>query len=132
MAHRTAQQAQPADTAPPDIAAMRAAVAELLGPDDGPDVFPPAAGELDDLTLQIRGHMELLVPEVEQAAARLPKDDIPRFCALACVGEARRKLSEDPRPGLSAAVAHARRLARSLRALVDHYSALSAEVADHG
>lgn len=36
------------------------------------------------------------IPEVEAAAFRLGKDDIPRACALACVGEARMRLRLEP------------------------------------
>ncbi|MFI9764387.1 DUF6415 family natural product biosynthesis protein [Streptomyces sp. NPDC051963] len=91
----------------------------------GPDVLPPTRAELDILTAALRGHMELLAPEVEQATGRLDEESIPRFCALACVGEARRKLSLEPRPGLNRAASHARRLARVLNALCDHYQDLT-------
>lgn len=68
----------------------------------------------------LRGHMQLIIPEIEQAAEKLPADDIPRYCALACVGEARARLNA--RPGLMPydPVAHVRRLGRSLPALCDH------------
>lgn len=120
MSHTTAARAR-ADQRPPDIEGMRATVARLLGPDDAPAVLPPAADELPALVSTLRGHLELLVPEVETAALRLPDSSIPRYCAVACVGEARGKLRAEPRPGLSGAVAHGRRLARVLRALCDHY-----------
>lgn len=85
----------------------------------------PAADELDTLLLQLRGHIELLIPDVEKATLRLPKDDIPRYCALACIGEARRKLAIVPKPGPGSAVAYARRLSRVVHALADHYESLS-------
>jgi hypothetical protein len=69
--------------------------------------------------------MELIGPEVEAAAGKLPEDDIPRYCALACVGEARGKLRAVPARGAAGAQSHARRLARSLAALCDHYEALT-------
>ncbi|MFD1277245.1 DUF6415 family natural product biosynthesis protein [Streptomyces kaempferi] len=87
------------DGCPPDIATMRASARRFLAEDS----TPPSAHELETLTLQLRGHMQLLIPEVDQVIARLPEDDVPRYCALACVGEARRKLDIAPRPGLSAA-----------------------------
>ncbi|GAA3777674.1 hypothetical protein GCM10023083_12820 [Streptomyces phyllanthi] len=59
--------------------------------------------------------------EVEQAALKLSKESIPRYCALACVGEARRRLAATPRPSLGGPAAYARRLARSLNFLCDHY-----------
>ncbi|WP_328441740.1 DUF6415 family natural product biosynthesis protein [Streptomyces sp. NBC_00444] len=110
--------------APPDIATMRAATASLLGPDDAPDALPPPTDETDTLTLQLRGHIELMIPEVEQAAGSRFKD-VQSYCAMACAGEARRKMGVTPRAGLDAGVAYARRLARSLNALCDHYETLS-------
>lgn len=116
---------QPSNTeAPLDIATMRTAIDRLLDPDAAPDVLPPTGDELETLTRQIRGHMELLAPEVEQAAEKLSKESIPRYCALACVGEARRRLADTPRPAPGGAAAYARRLARSLNALCDHFEHL--------
>lgn len=108
--------------APPDIATMRETARRLLGADDGPDALPPSVDEVDLLTLALRGHLELLVPDVEQVVGK-PRD-IPRYCALACVGEARGKLRATPAPGMYGAIAHARRLARVLNALCDHYENL--------
>ncbi|WAZ26955.1 DUF6415 family natural product biosynthesis protein [Streptomyces cinnabarinus] len=104
-----------------DIVTMRASVAQVLPP----EVTPTDRVVLAALTGMLRGHMHLLIPEVEQAAAALPADDVPRYVALACVGEARGKL--DVCPGLmpSDAQAYVRRLGRSLLALCDHYEALT-------
>lgn len=110
---------------PPDIETMREVVNRLLDPDAAPDVLPPTAEELDTLTLQIRGHLDLLMPEVEQAALRLSKQSIPRYCMLACLGEARGKLSKQPASGEYGALVHARRLARALNALCDHHETLT-------
>ncbi|MEU2859913.1 DUF6415 family natural product biosynthesis protein [Streptomyces mirabilis] len=99
---------------------MRSAVRRLLAE----DAQPPSLDELETLTLQLRGHIALLIPEVEATAGRLPKDDVPRYCALACVGEARGKLSQQARPGAGGDAAHARRLARVLNALCDHHENL--------
>lgn len=127
MAHRTAHPAPAADLdrTPPDIAGMRATVARLLGPDDGPEALPPAADEVPTLISTVRGHLQLLIPEVDAITARLPKDDIPRYCARACIGEANGKLAAQPRADYAGSVAYARRLARSLNALCDHYEALT-------
>ena len=76
------------------------------------------------MTATLRVHLELLALEVEAAAGNLDKESIPRYCALACVGEARGKLSAEPRPGPGGDVAYARRLARVLNALCDHYETL--------
>lgn len=104
-----------------DVPTMRQTVVRLLGSESE----PPAGEELETLTALLRGHMELLVPEIEQAAVRLPHDDVPRYCALACVGEARLKLRARPGPGEYGALAHARRLARVLGALCDHHETLT-------
>lgn len=111
--------------APPDIATMRQAVDQLLDPDAVPEALPPTGDELNTLTLQLRGHLDLLMPEVEAVVQQLPKDDIPRYCALACLGEARGKLRAQPSPTAHGPVAYARRLARVLNALCDHYETLS-------
>ncbi|MFF8728102.1 DUF6415 family natural product biosynthesis protein [Streptomyces sp. NPDC015171] len=126
MAHRTSPGTPAVDVArrPLDTAGMKASAFRLLGPDDGPDALPPAADEVPTLISTLRGHLELLIPEVEAAADRRPEDDIPRFCAHACVGEARRKLAANPRAGHSEAVAYARRLARVVKALCEHSETL--------
>lgn len=118
----TQRTAQPTDPRPVDMETMRAATRRLLAE----DAELPAFAELDTLTLRLRGHMMLIIPEVEMAAGRLPKDDIPRYCALACVGEARMRLNLTAGRGLPAGIAHARRLSRSLNALCDHYENLRA------
>ena len=115
---------QHAETLPTDLSLMRETAQILLGPDAAPDVLPPSTDELDTLTRTLRGHLELLAPEVEQAARRLDEESIPRYCALACVEEVRGKLGAQPRPGLGGAAAYARRLARTLNALCNHYEGL--------
>jgi hypothetical protein len=110
---------------PPDIATMRAIVDRLLGPDAVPETLPPAPGEIGTRTLQLRGHLELLLPEVEETAQKLPRASIPRYCALACAGEARERLRTEPAPRFGGPVGHARRLARTLNALCDHWEALT-------
>ncbi|MFJ4828375.1 DUF6415 family natural product biosynthesis protein [Streptomyces sp. NPDC088747] len=113
---------QRTDKRPLDMETMRASARRLLAA----DAELPAFEELETLTLGIRGHMMLLIPEVLTVAERQPKDDIPRYCALACVGEARAKLNLQAKPGLPAGIAHAMRLSRCLNALCDHYENLSA------
>jgi hypothetical protein len=98
------------------MATMRTAARRLLAE----DAEPPSVDELDTLTLQLRGFVMLLIPKVEIAAGRLPKDDIPRACARACVGESRMRLNLEPGPTLPAGIAHAQRLSRSVNALCDH------------
>jgi hypothetical protein len=91
------------------------------------DAEPPSPEELEILTLTLRGHIMLAIPEVEIAAGRLPEDDIPRACALACVGEARMRLNLEPGRTLPAGIAHAQRLARSVNALCDHLENLGGD-----
>jgi len=126
MAQRNAHPTPTADAAglPPDITGMRATVSRLLGPDDGPDTLPPAGDELPILTSTLRGHLELLIPDVEAAARLLDRDSIPRYCAIACVGEARGKLRAAASPVPGGDAAYARKLARVLGALCDHYETL--------
>ncbi|MDT9695379.1 DUF6415 family natural product biosynthesis protein [Streptomyces sp. P17] len=106
---------------PVDIATMRANVAQVLPP----EVTPTDRATLETLTEMLRGHMQLLIPEIEQAAAELPADDVPRYCALVSVGEARMKLNARPGRLPYDAVAYVRRLGRSLLALCDHYETLT-------
>ncbi|MGW6735722.1 DUF6415 family natural product biosynthesis protein [Streptomyces sp. NPDC055013] len=127
MATDTPHLPAPADQGsadPPDILTMRASVRRLLGPDDAPDALPPNAGELDTITLTLRGHLALIIPEVERAVGPRPKDT-STFCALGCVGEARGKLRHMPGATWESRVVHARRLARVLNALCDHYERLA-------
>ncbi|MEU6003535.1 DUF6415 family natural product biosynthesis protein [Streptomyces sp. NPDC047197] len=69
----------------------------------------------------------LTIPEVESAAWKLAEDDVPRACALACIGEARMKLGTEARPGPPAGIAHAQKLARVLNALADHFENLGGD-----
>ncbi|MFJ9760064.1 DUF6415 family natural product biosynthesis protein [Streptomyces sp. NPDC101149] len=108
-------------TQPVDIDTMRHSISRLIGPDTESLEGPELAG----LTGLLRGHMQLIIPEIEQAAGNLPRDDVPRYCALACIGEARTKLRAPAGDGPDRAAAYARRLARSLAALCDHYEALT-------
>ncbi|MFM9537923.1 DUF6415 family natural product biosynthesis protein [Streptomyces turgidiscabies] len=120
MANGTAQpsaESKP-DHVPLDVPTMRETAARLLAE----DAELPSLEELETLTLLLRGMIMLAIPEVEQKTAGLPEDDVPRACALACVGEARMRLRLEPgNQTLPAGVAHAQRLARSVRALSDHY-----------
>ncbi|KUM79271.1 DUF6415 family natural product biosynthesis protein [Streptomyces curacoi] len=123
--NRTPQEAAPT-TRPVDVATMRAAVDRLLDPDAVPEALPPAADEIATLTLQLRGHIELLAPEVEQAAMRL-KPGRRRWSVLECVWEARSRLEAEPSSRTGGAVGHARRLARVLDALCDHNEQLGVD-----
>ncbi|MEV5103048.1 DUF6415 family natural product biosynthesis protein [Streptomyces massasporeus] len=126
-------QETPTDTAAlalPDLEKMRESAGLVLNRDGAPETVPPAGDELDTLTAALRGHIALLTPEVDQAARLLPENSKTRASALACVGEARGKLRA-PELGFAVqagGVMYARRLARVLTALCDHYDIVSAEV----
>ncbi|WP_328506907.1 DUF6415 family natural product biosynthesis protein [Streptomyces sp. NBC_00391] len=109
------------DPIPLDIETMRVTARRLLAE----RAEPPSFDEWETLTLQLRGHIMVALPEVEAAAGALPEGDVPRACALACVGEARRRLGLEPGPTLPAGIAHAQRLARSVNALCDHHENLT-------
>jgi hypothetical protein len=103
---------------------MRETASQLLGPDDAPDFLPPGSAELDTLTRTLLDHLEVLLSDVEELAAARRKS-IEQYCALACIGEARRKLSITPESDLLSRALHARRLARSVDALCTHYERLT-------
>jgi hypothetical protein len=113
--------AQPQQTAPIDLETMRAATRRLLAE----DAELPSEGELETLTLQLRGHLMLAIPVVEEPACRFPEDDVPRACAHAAVMEAHVRLGVKPGWTLPSQIAYAQRLARSVNALCDHYENLS-------
>lgn len=105
---------------------MRATARRLLDPDAAACALPPAADELVVLLGALRGHLELMVREVEMLAGQQQDEAILRYCALAGVAEARRKLGLPAGIGLSGKVAYARRLARVLNALCQHHHDLKA------
>ena len=103
------------------VSTMRDSARRLLAE----DADPLAPDELDTLAHTLREHIRLLMPEVASAAWHEPKDSIPRYCALACIGEARNelRLGDDGPPPIR--LSAARKLARVLNALCDHYENLS-------
>ena len=105
---------------PPDIETMRESARLLLV--EGAEL--PALDELDTLTLALRGHIHVLIPEVANAAGREPQDSVPKYCALACIGEAHTKLRLGDDSALPVMVL-ARKLARVVNALCDHYENLN-------
>jgi hypothetical protein len=123
MPHRIARPAVTTDLdqVPPDIATMRATARRLLAE----DAAPISPDELETLRLALRGHLQLLIPIIEAMTLGLPKDDVPRACALACTREAytRLRLGVGDYPPVRMSVAM--RLARSVQALCDHYENLA-------
>lgn len=130
MPHRTAPSVARAelDQDPPDIATMRTTAHRLLAE----HAEPVGPEQLETLWLALYGHMQLLAPLIEEMVLGLPKDDAPRACALACVGEAhmRVRLGGGGTPPVHVSVAT--QLARSVNALCDHYDRLASDLADKG
>lgn len=112
-------------TTPVDIATMRDTVNRLLDPDAVPEALPPTGDEPQALTALVRGHIEVLAPEVEAAARTLKPGSTRRCTTLGCVWEARSRLEAQPSPRFGGAPGYARRLARTLSALCDHYETLT-------
>jgi hypothetical protein len=111
-------------TQPVDVATMRETVNRLLDPDAVPEALPPVGAELETLTATVRGHLQLLTPEVEAAARTLKAGSTERSIVLGCVWEARSRLEAAPSSRTGGPVAYARRLARALNALCDHHESL--------
>lgn len=112
MTQRTAPAPSPAEQDPADIETMRATIARALTPEN-------PAEETREVLALLHGEIALMLPELEAGIARLPKNDGARYCALACVGEARMKLRASSAPVEDDA--RARSLARTLAALCDHH-----------
>lgn len=104
----------------PDIAAMRADAAKLIG-EDAP---LPRWETVQKLAHLYRCHILGLIPAVQTRVARHPVDDVPAAVARACIEEARRRLDEIEANGLDGEVKRTQRLARSVLALTDHYENL--------
>jgi hypothetical protein len=108
-----------------DIEAMRDTVGLVLQVSDAPHTqFGFDAEELQTLTERLRGHLHVLIPEVERLLRGLPKGGVERYCGLACLGDARQRLRAVPSHRYGGPPGHARRLARALHALCEHYAAI--------
>ncbi|WP_217552028.1 DUF6415 family natural product biosynthesis protein [Streptomyces sp. GbtcB6] len=117
------------DRLPPiDVPAMRASARRLLSGDAG----DPAPDEVPVMISTLRGHLELITPVVERVAALKPDDDrgwtVPVNCAIIAAADTRRTMRVETPSGRESAVRHARRLARRLNAMCDHFQTL---VSDH-
>ncbi|MFE7429053.1 DUF6415 family natural product biosynthesis protein [Streptomyces sp. NPDC057545] len=127
MPHRTAPPVARTklDQVPPDIATMRTTANQLLAE----DAEPVGPEELETMRLLLYGHVQVLIPIVEEMSYGLPRGNVPRACALACVGEARMRvrLGDGTQPVRVAVVV---RLARSVNALCDHYDRMTGDLAD--
>ncbi|MFE2135180.1 DUF6415 family natural product biosynthesis protein [Streptomyces sp. NPDC059466] len=105
---------------PIDTAMLRAYTPEILGPEP----VLPRYERLQFLAFLYRGVLLQLIPVVEKFAIDLG-DDFGARCALAGIGEARRRLDEIEAPGLAGEVSRTQRLGRSVLALCDHYDNLT-------
>ncbi|MFJ3820323.1 DUF6415 family natural product biosynthesis protein [Streptomyces nodosus] len=108
-------------TVRPDIETMRDTVGRLLPP----RASAPADSELEMLTSLLCGHIEAIIPDVQAVVERLPEDDVPGYCATVAIGKAQLRLAGRPNPTQGGSVAYARRLARVLKDLCDHYETLT-------
>ena len=120
--------AQRVEDAPLDIAAMRKTAAPTL--DTGAAL--PRYDDLQDTVLLLRGHLNLLVPEIEGLARALPDGHPMRAPALVAAAHARVQLDAGPGPGLVSAANHAKALARHLRTLCGHYETFSTAAVQAG
>lgn len=117
----TAQHHRPGSD-PVDIETMRRTARLVMLLNESGDL--PEAPALDTMALTLRGMLEVLAPEVEAAAEGLPKDDVPRACALACVGESRMRLRLGRGEHEAVRQSVVVKLARSVNALCDHMVSL--------
>ena len=122
MAHRTTDTRAPEleEVAPPDILTMRASAARAL-----PLVDAPSTDDLATLGETLRGHIRVLIPDVEKRALLHPRNATPRISASAAVGEATRKLRMGDDGTVAIRVSVVQKLARSVVALCNHYEKLS-------
>ncbi|MDX3507492.1 DUF6415 family natural product biosynthesis protein [Streptomyces caniscabiei] len=105
-----------AELLPLDLSTMREGVDQLLA--EGAEV--PGDEDLETLWLRLRGHVVLLIPEVERQARRLPELDRARRSALACVAMSRLELRVGRGDTHLVRVSVAQRLARLVRTLCGH------------
>lgn len=107
---------QPGEAAPPDLHLMRTHTERAL-------TTSPDTADLDTLTTVLRGHMQLMIPEVENLALR--RHDTAGISARACVQEARGRLrisNSGEVPAIQVSIVQ--KLARSVNALCRHYEKL--------
>ncbi|MGW0824686.1 DUF6415 family natural product biosynthesis protein [Streptomyces sp. NPDC002845] len=112
-----------ADGLPLDLKTMRAATDRVLAR----GAEPLSDEDLETLRLQLRGHIELLIPTVERAAVRRPKGWDSRDRALSCAGEARVLLRVGRGDTLFVRVSVVHRLARLVRRPCGHLEDLGGE-----
>lgn len=122
MAHGTAERTTESnpDHPPADIETMRQTAQEVLA--DGARIED--SDELETLILLLRGMIMVLIPDVETATGRFPKNHTPAISARAGIKEARTRIYYTYGSDIPSMVGQAQRLARSVLALVRHYETL--------
>jgi hypothetical protein len=100
-----------------DIETMRRDADDVIS--NGATIEDPE--ELETVILRLRGMLMLLIPELVGLMPRHSRDAVPVICARAGITEARTRLRLEAGSGIPQQVAHAQRLARSVRALANHY-----------
>ncbi|MGW2559464.1 DUF6415 family natural product biosynthesis protein [Streptomyces sp. NPDC001514] len=119
-APQAAAAAQGEDPRPLDLDTMRDTARRVLALGEA----PPLLEDLDRLTDILRGHVQLLVPEIASLIRRLPRGDGPACVAQIGIDEAWRRLHTTRGFGPDAAYRHAKKLALSVNSLCDHYENL--------
>ncbi|MFD4604100.1 DUF6415 family natural product biosynthesis protein [Streptomyces sp. NPDC058464] len=104
----------------PDIVTMRRTAHRFLAP----DARPIPTDEVTALGSALRGQIDELIPTIEAMTRTLPADDVASACALACTREARMRLGLRPGFNSPGHMTVAMKLARSVKALCDHYENL--------
>ena len=120
MKQRTSHQTAP-DQRPVDIPAMRETARRVLGLGEA----PPLIEDLDMLTGALRGHVQLLVPEIRALIRTHPAGDLHAGIAQVGIDEAWRRLHTTPGFGREAAYRRAKKLALSVCSLCDHYESVN-------
>jgi len=108
------------DPRPADVAVMRETARRLLSIGE----VPPLVEDVAELSAMLRGHVELLVPEIEALLPGFPVGDVPAAIARVGAEEASRRLNAPQGPGTDAAYRQAKKLAMSVFSLCDHYENL--------
>ncbi|MET8507545.1 DUF6415 family natural product biosynthesis protein [Streptomyces sp. NPDC004787] len=86
---------------------------------------PSSMEELDLLIRTMRGHIELLVPEISTLVAAAPPGDGPAICARIGAAEAVRRLRRTRGFDPDGVKRHATKLALSVLSLCDHSETLT-------
>ena len=109
------------DPRPVDISAMRDMARRVLALGEA----TPLLEDLERLTEILRGHVQLLVPEIRALIRTQSSGDLHAGIAQVGVDEAWRRLHTTRGFGPGAAYRHAKKVALSVCSLCDHYEHLN-------